>query len=449
MLARKRVMQAKQRRQRPRRFYEFSMDDVRTLLSALVIPLIFGLITIFTTVYQLKQTENHWKEHMNFSRGKELDDDNKSRIQREEYSNISRIQREESSNISRMQREQDWKMSQTAQNHTNEIANYQYRNKVFLDYMKDIGSLLEKNKGSLTNKSLPHILARVKTLNVLQHLNGLQQRDVIRFLSEAKQLTNTNKSIALDISSAKLSSIYFDQSSSFLTRENVSLAGVHLHKCMFDLKSDLKNVNFSSTRLERVKFSFISLYNVNFSSANLNQVNFLCPKFVHLFVRSVYLRNVDFSSAGLDNVSFSSARLVYVNFSSAVLKRVSLSSVSLNKVDFSSARLHDVNFLSAGLYHVKFSVEWISRGNFSSARLDNVNFSSNTLDTVEFSSAQLDNVNFSSNSLNKVKFSSAQLDNVNFSSANLSNVDFSSAQLANVHFSSVQFISNDQALFSR
>jgi len=257
-------MQAKQRQQRSRRFHNTLSRNVRILLSSLVIPLIFGVITILVTLRQHQQADRHFDVHMNFSREQRLDDDIRSQIQRE----------------------QQWKIAIMNQEARSKIAIDQYRNKLFLDYMKEISVLLKESNSSLTSNSLTHTIARFKTLTVLQHLDGLRRRHVIRFLYEARQLTNTNESNALDISTADLIDIHYDTSSWFLHRGKISLAGVYLQNSTFH-EITLHNVNFSNARLYNVNFSSTRLYTIDFSSTRLYTIDF----------SSAFLRYVTFSSA--------------------------------------------------------------------------------------------------------------------------------------------------------
>jgi uncharacterized protein YjbI with pentapeptide repeats len=336
-------MQAKQRQQRSRRSHSTLSRNVRILLSSLVIPLIFGVITILVTLRQHQQADRHFDVHMNFSREQRLDDDIRSQIQRE----------------------QQWKIAIMNQEARSKIAIDQYRNKLFLDYMKEISVLLKESNSSLTSNSLTHTIARFKTLTVLQHLDGLRRRHVIRFLYEARQLTNTNESNALDISTADLIDIHFDTSSWFLHRGKISLAGVYLQNSTFDE---------------------IMLHNVDFSNATLHNVNFL----------TFGLSNVSFSTANLDNVIFSPARLSNVNFLNARLEDVSFLNATLLCANFANARLYNVNFANPTLLYANFANPTLFYANFANARLYNVTFSSTGLYTIDFSSAFLRYVTFSS-----------------------------------------------------
>jgi uncharacterized protein YjbI with pentapeptide repeats len=126
-----------------------------------------------------------------------------------------------------------------------------------------MGDLLEKKNGSLTSDPLTHTLARVKTLNAIRQLDGIRQIYILRFLHEARQLTNTNESCALDISTVELIGIDFQKSGQLLTSGEISLAGVYLINSTFS-NIPLYHVNFSSTVLVNVTFSSAGLYNVNF-----------------------------------------------------------------------------------------------------------------------------------------------------------------------------------------
>jgi uncharacterized protein YjbI with pentapeptide repeats len=362
-------MQAKQRQQGSRRFHGILWYNVRVLLSSLVIPLIFGLITIVLTLNQQKGADRRWGEHMNISREQKLQDESRSQ---------KKIDHE-------------WK-----------IAINQYRNKVFLNYMKEMGVLLKESKSLLTNNPLTHTIARFKTLTVLRQLDGLRQQHVIRFLHEARQLTNTNESNALDISTAELIDIHYDTSSWFLRRGKISLGGVFL-----------QNSTFREIMLHNVNFSNATLHNVNFSTAHLD--------------------NVTFSPASLSNVNFSNARLEDVSFLDATLRYANFSNATLLYANFANATLRDSNFANATLLDA----------NFANAILLDVNFANATFLDANFLDA-----NFENPTLLYANFANARLSNVNFSSTRLNTIDFSSAFLHYVTFSSARFLSNDQTLFS-
>jgi uncharacterized protein YjbI with pentapeptide repeats len=288
MVSQEHATQTEQLQNRYNTYFGLTGKNLLKFLSSLILPLMLGVFTVVVTFEQQK---------------------------------VARQQRLEDKNDSRQQREQDWKIATLQRETESKVLSDQYRDQVFVTYIKEIGELLKENNGSLTNNALTHTLARVKTLNTIRQLDGSRQPHVIRFLLEARQLTNTDAFVALDISTAELIDIDFHKLRRLLF-DAVSLVGVFLQNCTFEE---------------------MWLSDVDFSSAELN--------------------NVKFSSAGLYNVYFSSARLVKVNFSFA----------RLAKVNFFSARLFDVNFSSARLGNINFSSAWLSNVNFSSAWFDNCN----------------------------------------------------------------------------
>lgn len=272
-----------------RKYIGLIVKYVLKFLSSLILPLMLGIFTVVVTFEQQK---------------------------------VARQQRLEDKNESRLQREQDWNISQTAiAAQSNAIAD-RYRDEVLVTYVKEIGDLLEKKNGSLTSDPLTATLARVKTLNTLRQLDGPRQSHAIRFLYEAKQLSNTDGLVALDISTVEFTNIDFHKLAPVVEIEKISLVGVFL-----------KNCTLSRIRLYDVDFSITILYNVNFPSAKLSNVKFSSAK----------LENVNFSSAYLSNVSFSSAYLTNAIFSSAELNNVNFSSTYLEKVAFSSAKFGNIN----------------------------------------------------------------------------------------------------------
>ncbi|CAF4393457.1 unnamed protein product [Rotaria magnacalcarata] len=76
-----------------------------------------------------------------------------------------------------------------------------------------MGKLLEKHDGSIISSDVGTTLARVKTLNIFRQLDPQRTVRVIRFLYEAKQLTDTQENRLLDLSTAELFDVDFRNSS--------------------------------------------------------------------------------------------------------------------------------------------------------------------------------------------------------------------------------------------
>jgi uncharacterized protein YjbI with pentapeptide repeats len=286
MVFQEKATQTEQFKNQHRKYFGLTSKNVLQFASSLILPLMLGVFTVVITFEQQK-----------VARQQRLEDKEESRMLRKQDREDSRLQREDDKNESQQLRDQAWTLAQNAQEAQRNDRIDEYRNQVLIDYIKEIGDLLEKKNGSLTSDPLTHTIARAKTLNILRQLDGSRQIHVIRFLCEAGQLTNTNKSTALDISTAELIDIDFRKTGRLLYTGKISFAGVSLGDSTFS-EMDLLNVNFSSARFFNVDFSSALLDNVNFSSAWLDHVNF----------SSARLLNVNFSSASLFNVNFSSAR---------------------------------------------------------------------------------------------------------------------------------------------
>jgi hypothetical protein len=217
-------------------------------LSSLVLPLMLGIFTVVITFEQQK---------------------------------VARQQRLEDKHESRLQREQEWNISQIAIAAQNQGNIDWYRNEVVVvyakEYVQEIGDLLKENNGSLTSNSLAATLARIKTLDTIRQTDGSRQANIIHFLYEAGQLTNTNETTALDISRAERTNTDFGKLSWILMNGRISLAGVFLtNYTLSHIK--LQYINFSSTRLHSVSFSSAHLKEVHFSSTRLNNVDFSSQK---------------------------------------------------------------------------------------------------------------------------------------------------------------------------
>ena len=77
MRATKRFMPTKKRQQPPRRFYYILLRHIRILISSLVIPLIFGALTVYMTKQQLKQSDKQWINGTSFAIKQDRENDEK------------------------------------------------------------------------------------------------------------------------------------------------------------------------------------------------------------------------------------------------------------------------------------------------------------------------------------------------------------------------------------
>ncbi|CAF3396492.1 unnamed protein product, partial [Rotaria socialis] len=89
-----------------------------------------------------------------------LEDRQLARERRELEKTIADEKREQEYNISAEQRD----ISEKQRKHGLDIQIQQYRNTLLVEYIREIGQMLERNQGSLANNTIIATLARVQTL---------------------------------------------------------------------------------------------------------------------------------------------------------------------------------------------------------------------------------------------------------------------------------------------
>ncbi|CAF1158305.1 unnamed protein product [Adineta ricciae] len=395
-------------RRRSRKFFGLTVKDILTLTTSLIVPLLLGVSTIITT-------SNYQKEAIRQSK-------RDSSLREQEWQ------------IENSRNERQWNIANKQNQFQQYIAHEKYRDEMLISYIKETGDLLNENNGSLTSNPIIASIVRSKTLNTIRQLDPLRISYAIRFLIESGQLTVTNETKALNISTVELFNISKDIFQTLPTVGKLSLSGIYLHNCTLN-DTFLHNIDFSFVQLDYINFSANEFRNSVISSAKLNNIDFSFGKF----------KNVDFSSSQLEEVNFSSTHFEHAHQSCnrfgniknlfAHSVDINFASTTLKYVDFSFSRLQYVNFQSANLNNVRFTSARIENTIFQFSTLYNVDFSFTTLSHIDFSHTYLENVNFSFAKLDNVDFESAQLMNVDFSSAILRNVNFSDAVLFGVQFS--------------
>ncbi|CAF1112840.1 unnamed protein product [Rotaria magnacalcarata] len=338
----------------------------------------------------------------------------------------------EQHNSSKQQREVDRKGSELQREQERNLTDQKYQNDRFDTYINAMAKLLEKNSGSLRRNDVTSTVARVKTLNTFRQLDAHRNVQIIRFLYEAKQLTDTPENLSRDLSTAKLFNIDFrdaavDAKLGVKKLDQISLAGIFLSNVTF-AGIQIRHANFSHAQFRIANFSLGLIDDANFSSASLNHANFSFGN----------IRNIIFESSSLLNINFSSGNIRNAIFEASSLRNINFLSVSLINVSLSSNQIYHANFTSAKLLKVSFSFGTLQNVDFSYSLLSNVDFTSATLSNVCFSHAQLVNVKFISTKLNNVSFSSTELSHPLFSNVELHNTTFASAILASAEFSAVQ-----------
>ena len=112
---------------------------------------------------------------------------------------------------------------------------------------------------------------RVKTLNVLRHLDASQKRDIILFLYEHQLIRSDQPERPVDLSDADLTDVQFTRPCNL---ENVSLAGVLADKIVFD-GCMLKRAVFNGASMVGAKFIYTHASGAQFIGNNLSNAIFI------------------------------------------------------------------------------------------------------------------------------------------------------------------------------
>ena len=231
-----RTTQTDGQQRRYRTVYGLTVKDVLKLISSLILPLVLGIFTVISASNQQKEVMRQ-QERDGILRRQEVDIANK---------------------------QNDLQQQMTIR---------RYQDELLVAYTKDTSELLERHNGSLTSSSLIAALARAKAFSTIRQLDGSRNSLIIRFLYEAGQLTTTNESSALDISTLELDNVNKSVFKTVSKIGTLSLAGALLRNCTINHTS-LCNIDFSSTELDEIDFSSSELNCVQFQSGQLENVNF-------------------------------------------------------------------------------------------------------------------------------------------------------------------------------
>ncbi|CAF0939208.1 unnamed protein product [Adineta steineri] len=218
-----------------RHFNSLKTADVLKFLSSLLLPLALGIFTVVITFQQQQAAKQ---------------------------------QRDEDRMASDKQRDQE-----------RNLSDEKYKNERLDTYVKEMGLLLEKNKGSLVSKDFLATLARVKTLNIFRQLDSQRNTRIIQFLHEAKQLHETEERRSLDLSAAKLRDIDFRSTDFRFTKASytdfrqitavlIEFSSATLTHSIF-MGANIKYTKFNVANLNNVTFSRANLYKVDFSGSNV------------------------------------------------------------------------------------------------------------------------------------------------------------------------------------
>lgn len=231
--------------------------------------------------------------------------------------------------LSKQQRAEDQIAAERLRQQEIILSNERYQNEVLDSYIREMGELLEKNNGSLTRLQATVTFARAITLNTFWQLDLHRAVRIVRFLCEAGQLTQLEKSRSLDLSTAELRNTEFSYSKMNMRQlEQLTLAGAILSNATF-IGVKMKTVNFSDAQLDYADFAWTQVNNVDFSFCQLDNANFHLAKLENVYLSNSTLRSANFPSISLVNTTVLGALMENIDFSSPRFDQIDLSSSSL------------------------------------------------------------------------------------------------------------------------
>lgn len=242
------------------------MKNILNFISSLIVPLTFGLFTILLTIEQNRTNRQH-----------RIDDRKESFEQRREQLLIATEERELQMKIS----------------------NERYTNELFLSFIKDTGETLAKGFGPTERN-----VFRAKVRNVLRQLDGNRASQILQFLYETGQLTDSPTTESIDLSSIKLSNLTgyifnYDPDIGPIFLQGVSIYDSSFEKRLFFevllRDNQFFNVDFSGSSFQSSSMCGSSFETVNFSSTYHRNTDLSLAQFFNADFRNVKFYEVDLS----------------------------------------------------------------------------------------------------------------------------------------------------------
>ncbi|CAF3224383.1 unnamed protein product [Rotaria socialis] len=407
-----------------REFSGLKLKHVLKFLSSLLLPLALGVFTLIISLQQQQLAKQQREEDRNASKQQRIEDREATERLREQDRNLSQQQRiedriaaeqlrEQDRNSSQQQRIEDRIAAEQLRQLERTLTNERYQKEVLDTYIKEIGKLLEKNHGSLISNEVAATLARAKTLNIFRKLDSQYNVHIIRFLYEAKQLTELHEHPSLDLSTAELHDMDFrDSAINKRILKRLSMTSIFLTNATF-IGIEMEHVNFADTQFDTVNFSSAKLRHVNFSHARFDHANFSFTSLMNTTFSLSQLKNINFSSTRHEDVDFRFAALENIDFSSSQLKN-DLSytqnlflGCALASADFSVTRASDTDFQQVYCVAARFNKTDLSSSCFRQSNVKRALFIDADLTDVSFLDANLYKANFSETTITDEQLRSA------------------------------------------
>lgn len=214
-------------------------------------------------------------------------------------------------------------------------------------------------------------LARVRTITLLEMLEGRQKGYVVMFLVEAGLVDRDSPLINLE--RANLQSLELEPGDySMCNFHGVNLYGANLAWCNLthsDLggstiqRADLESIDLSSSNLDYTDLSGADLYESRFIKAHMIKTRFNDANLEKSNLREAILRTAEMKGANLRRANLAGAYLQFADLRFANLQETDLSNADLKYANFYGAKLRGANLSGADLSNTD-----ITKGQLRSAK---------------------------------------------------------------------------------
>ncbi|CAF1303164.1 unnamed protein product [Rotaria sp. Silwood1] len=344
------------------------------IISAILVPLMIGVFTIVTTIQELKSNKQ--------ARDQEL-------------------------LIFHLQHEQNKDLADNAQKQT-----------ILNEYQSFLAKLLREDGIQLDGNKASRLVTRYRTLTALAQLDPTRKVFLFKSLYEAKLISykkynaTHNENPVIDLSSADLTNVYLEPSSSSImdssVYEQMDLSGVNLRNASLS-RLRFSNVRFRGTAMDMVDLRYTFGTSVDFYDSSLNQATFYKAEYKDTIFREARLKNANltrfickdclFMDSDLENAVFSDGNYYYGDFlgasmSNCIMVNAYFLNSSFAMADFNGCTMHKVEFVDSDFQRANFQNIDLTDGMFINCAVHDTDFRNCTMIRTELSGSTFRRANF-------------------------------------------------------
>jgi len=331
--------------------------------------------------------------------------------------------------FSQIQKHNEQKAIEQREKTDREAVSENQREAALQTYFDRMSELLLKEQLSKSKRDDEiQIIARTRTLTVLNGLDSTRKKSLLRFLQESGLIRRNADISVLNMEGADLGGAELDQ----IDLKNADLHGTNLSKS--NLKhAKLSNINLSTADLRGANLYDVNLYGANLSGAHLDRVDLRGANLLGAILNEANLRDSYLSGANLSKADLSLADLRGANLSDksrgdANLRKKYMRLDALRRVK-PTYRIWWFLFYFTPT-RIRLFLPFEQAANLSGADLRGANLSQAYLGQVDLSDANLQGAILIEANLRHSYLSDADLSGANLSNANLSKSHVTDKQLA-------------------